>query len=86
MLGVFTPGVVIIDQSVEQLDIAKAIEFIGTAETLKNVTVIVLSDRATHEQGRLLISGARCVIGKPFDRNDLLEKVSRFIVNDTSCV
>ena len=84
MLGAFNPGLIIIDENMEQLDISKAIELIGSAEILRNLCVIVLSDKGTHERGRLLSTGVHCVIDKPFDRLDLVEKVSKFLATDTA--
>lgn len=76
----YMPKVVLLDVMMPNMDGYEVCRIIRSRESLKNIKVLMVSARAMEsEREKGLESGADDYITKPFDEDDLLEKVKALI-------
>lgn len=78
MLESFCPSVVILDMNMPYMRGIEVLQHIRGNEEYSHIKVIVVSAAETEVLDEAREMGAECVIAKPFDNDDLVNKVCHF--------
>lgn len=72
----FTPSVMTLDLKMPGLSGLEVIRFARSKDNLKHVKIVVVSAMPQQDLDEALNAGADCVLEKPFNNDELVEKVS----------
>ena len=72
----FTPSVMTLDLKMPGLSGLEVIRFARSKDNLKHIKIVVVSAMPQQDLDEALSAGADCVLEKPFNNDELVEKVS----------
>lgn len=75
----FTPSVMTLDLKMPGLSGLEVIRFARSKDNLKHIKIVVVSAMPQQDLDEALNAGADCVLEKPFNNDELVEKVSELM-------
>ena len=81
LLGTFAPGVVTLDVQSPGIDGVAVLRYLRTVEQFKGIKVLVVSDLPAAQLDGTVKAGADDVLGKPFNAEQLSEKLQVLLDN-----